>query len=123
VAKQNQTSRFRCDLRDFLLDLLDFVEEQIEQAVSEPADQRAAVDAASGVVPVIRDRLNSDPSPQVEALWASFLLVPGNKFEERYWRTEWDALEIMAPDDFREAARVLIELIETLRQVVRARLG
>jgi hypothetical protein len=50
-------------------------------------------------------------------------LVPGNKFEERYWRTEWDALAIMAPDDFREAARVLIELIETLRQVVRARLG
>jgi hypothetical protein len=120
---KNRTQAFRCDLRDFLLDLLDFLEEQIEQAMFDPADQRAAVDAARGVIPLIRRRLDSDQEPEAQSLWASFVLAPGNKFEDRYWRRAWDDLATMPPEEFREAAKVLMDTVEALRQVVNNRLG
>lgn len=49
----------------FWTDLLDFMEEQIRQSASTTADQLAAIDAASGVIPLMRDRLlKEDPEAQ-----------------------------------------------------------
>jgi hypothetical protein len=120
---KNRTQAFRCDLHDFLLDLLDFIEQQIEQAMSDPADQRTAVDAARGVIPLIRRRLATDQEPEARALWAYFVLAPGSKFEDRFWRKAWNDLATMPREEFREAGRVLMDTVESLRQVINNRLG
>ena len=61
---------YRCDVRDFVSDLMEFIKEQIGRAIDDPNDQWAATIAASGVVPVIRARL----VPDHEALLAGLAL-------------------------------------------------
>ena len=39
----------RCDVRDFVSDLMDFIKDQIGRAVDDPLDQFAATLVASGV--------------------------------------------------------------------------
>jgi hypothetical protein len=62
---------YRCDVRDFVCDLMNFIKEQIGRAVDDPLDQFAATVAASGVLPVMRERL----VPENEALWATLVLL------------------------------------------------
>lgn len=50
----------RTDLQASLLDALDFVEEQIEQALTDPELQLAAVDAANVMTRCMTARLRSD---------------------------------------------------------------
>jgi hypothetical protein len=58
IAPMNEPARhYRCDVRDFVSDLMDLIKGQIGRAVDDPLDQFAATVAASGVVPVMRGRL------------------------------------------------------------------
>ena len=69
MTKANR--HYRCEVRDFVSDLLDFTRDQIGCAIDDPNDQAAAMVAASGAVPVIRDRL----VPEHEAMWATLVLL------------------------------------------------
>jgi hypothetical protein len=126
---QSQSQGRRCDLRDVLADLLDFMEEQIKGAVENPDDQLAAVDAASGVIPLMRDRLYAKAgtpedevlthlAPEDRILPTQFLFVLGNAFESGWWREWWDRLAKLQPWEFREEATSLLESIAELKTVV-----
>jgi hypothetical protein len=71
----------------YILDLLDFVEENIREAVDAPAVQFAAVTEAGCAMPVLRDRLRED-----EPKWTIFVLVMGNQIEPGHWRKWWSDL-------------------------------
>jgi hypothetical protein len=59
---------------DCVHDLFSFMEEQIKLAKSNPADQLAAIDAASGVIPIIEQRLESGTTltAQIVLLFGDF---------------------------------------------------
>jgi hypothetical protein len=57
---QNTLSKRRTDLVDFLLDLLDFIAEKIQEAIDDPAARLAAITEAGCTIPLIRDRLQED---------------------------------------------------------------
>ena len=80
------TTRRRAELAAFVLDLLDFIEEKIAEAITDERSRVAAVGEAAGAVPVLRDRLREN-----EVVDANFILVLGNAIEERsasrWWAT------------------------------------
>jgi hypothetical protein len=41
----------------FVLDLLDFMEEKLREAIADEASQASAVSEAAGALPLLRDRL------------------------------------------------------------------
>jgi len=102
-----QNNVHRCDLRDFLADLLHFMEEQIKQALSNPADQSAAIDAATGTIPLMRDRLRTDDA-ESKVLWTQFLFIFENRIEDPYWKQWWQKFANLAPDEFAGEAKKLI---------------
>ena len=53
-------SSFRTDLTEYLMDLLDFVEERIKQAKNDPASRAGALSEASGALPIMKDRLHRE---------------------------------------------------------------
>src|SRR5258708_29729231 len=107
---QNQApTAYRCDLKDFLHDLLSFVEEQLKEAVAKPEDQLAAVDAASGVIPLMMDRLFED-----QALLAQFMLALGDKIDERLWQEQWNKFAKMERGEFEVTAHKMLEAITAL---------
>lgn len=77
------TTQRRTDFTAFVLDLLDFIEERIREAIDDEASRFAALSDAAGALPVLRDRLREN-----EVVQANFILVFGNTFEER-WAPEW----------------------------------
>ena len=101
------THTYRCEARDFVSDLVDFMKDQISRAVHDPNDQGAAMVAASGAVPVIRERL----VPEHEALWATLVLLLVPYLDG----TDGDALARlgkMSRDDFVTAGARLLERID-----------
>ena len=50
-------SEFRTPLADFALDLLDFIDEKINEAVGNQTSRQAALSEAMGAIPVMKDRL------------------------------------------------------------------
>jgi hypothetical protein len=93
------------DLRGFLLDNLNFIQEQIEQAQNDPSDRRAAVDAARGVVPFLRERLCGLDDP----LQATFMLLASEWWADNHWTDQWDALN--NANEFDNLAKNLIDAI------------
>lgn len=108
-----ETSTYCCDLRDFLSDLLNFMEEQIRQAASDPADQLAAIDAAGSVVPLMNDRLSK---PEGHVLLTQFMLV----FENGIDREWWGKLKGMPADEFAKETAVLLRQIGCVKDLVAA---
>lgn len=53
-------SAYRTDLAAYVLDLLDFIEEKIAEAESDPASRLAALAEAAGAIPIIKDRLRRE---------------------------------------------------------------
>lgn len=103
----DQMRHYRCDLRDFVSDLMDFIKDQIGRAVADPLDQFAATVTAAGVVPAMRERL----VPEDEALWASLVLLLTPYLDG----TDGDALASlgkMSRDEFVSDATRLLERIE-----------
>ena len=69
----NRSMMWRTDATDCVHDLFSFMEEQIELAKSNPADQLAAIDAAGGVIPILEKRLETHKTlPQLLVLFGDF---------------------------------------------------
>lgn len=117
IAQMNDPARhyYRCDVSDFVSDLMDFIKEQIGRANDDPLDQFAATVAASGVVPLMRERL----VPKNEAkrvredveLWAHLLLLL-NPYLDRSDGDELASLGKMPRDGFLTEAKRLLDLID-----------
>ncbi|MGC2410505.1 MAG: hypothetical protein WA441_11060 [Methyloceanibacter sp.] len=101
----------KCDLRDFMFDLLNFIEEQVELAKANPADQAGAVDVASGAIPLLVSRLSEDGRLQ-----AVFMFVfRGEQYEEPGWQVWWNEFGLSPPDEFAAKADDLIQKIDALK--------
>ena len=97
------------DLGLSLFNLLEFIEEQLERARSDPTERYAAVDAASGVIPFIRKRLEGD-----EELTTQFLLVFDAEFYD-HWKEWWGKLAKANADEFEDEAARLIHKIQFVK--------
>jgi hypothetical protein len=73
----------RTDFTAFVLDLLDFIEEKIREAIDDESSRPAAIGEAAGAIPVLRDRLRENEVANAHSIWAL-----GNMIEER-WASEW----------------------------------
>jgi hypothetical protein len=110
------TSRkFRTSVADALLDLLDFVDEKLREALDNPASQFAAATEAGCAMPVILDRLREDP-----AIGLNFLLVLETKLEKEHWWQWWDDFANSEREDFCRDAKDVLHRIEALRTVLRS---
>jgi hypothetical protein len=58
--EKSSPSSFRTDLAEYLLDLLDFVEEKIKEAKNDPASRAGALSEAMGALPIMKDRLHHE---------------------------------------------------------------
>jgi hypothetical protein len=109
-----QTSRnYRTALADALLDLLDFVDEKLREALDDCTSQLAAATEAGCAMPVIMDRLAED-----DAIGLNFLLVLGTTLERQHWREWWDDFANSERDEFCRGAEDLRQRIEALRKVL-----
>jgi hypothetical protein len=105
-------SRHQTDLRPWLQDALDFIIDQLGSAKS-PADQLAAVDAAQGMIPCIKSRLNED-----HVIAFNFLLAFRTFIETDHWKRAWVEMAKEPPDVFAKSADRLIGDLAELRKVL-----
>jgi hypothetical protein len=91
------TSKRRTEFVPFFLDLLDFMDEKICEAIADEASRRGAVGEAAGVIPLLRDRLRENEvvqgqfmlvdvqlyEPHAARLWAEFACMDRAAFEEQ----------------------------------------
>jgi hypothetical protein len=110
---QKTLSRRRTDLVDALLDLLDFIEEKIQEAIDNPAIRLAAITEAGCAIPLLRDRLRED-----DETLATFLLVMGSRIEGRCWTESWKELSKMEPEKFLNEARIVFKEIAPLKELL-----
>lgn len=96
------TSRRRTEFAAFVLDLLDFMEEKIGEAMNDESSRTAAIAEAAGAIPVLRNRLREN-----EVVQANFILVLGNSIEERWASEWWDDFAKMDRQEFEGVAKDL----------------
>jgi len=94
-------SRQRTEFAAFVLDLMDFIEEKIGEAMDNESSRAAAI-AEAGAIPVLRDRLREN-----EVAQANFILVLGAMIEARYASEWWEGFAKMDRAEFEETARDL----------------
>jgi hypothetical protein len=99
-----KTDKPHTDTRDCLLDLINFIQEQIERAKADPSDQVAAVDAARGVVPYIQDRLRGD-----DFLQTIFMLTFDEQVTSVHWNDWWTKFSKLPPTEFSEKVDALLD--------------
>jgi hypothetical protein len=104
---------YRTALADALLDLLDFVDEKLREALDDPSSQLAAGTEAGCAMPVIMDRLAED-----DAIGLNFLLVLGVRVEGPHWPEWWDNFANSARNEFCREAKDIRDRIGTLRKVL-----
>ena len=97
------TSRRRTEFAAFVLDLLDFTEEKIGEAMDDESSRAAAIGEAAGAIPVLRDRLREN-----DEVNAHFILALGNTIEARYAADWWSDFARMDRREFEDAARDLV---------------
>ncbi|MCC8950410.1 hypothetical protein H8A97_36405 [Bradyrhizobium sp. Arg62] len=97
------TSRRRTEFAAFVLDLLNFIEEKIGEAMDNEPSQAAALGEAAGAIPVLRDRLRDN-----DEMNAHCILALGNTLEARYAGDWWDDFAQMDRQGFESAARDLV---------------
>jgi hypothetical protein len=111
------TSRkYRTALVDALLDLLEFVDEKLREALNDPASQLAAVTEAGCAMPLMLERLHED-----QAIGLSFMLVLETKLEKQHWRQWWDAFAQSEREEFCRDAKDVLDRVEALRKLLRAK--
>src|ERR1700726_1887624 len=106
------TSNRRTELAPFILDLLDFMNEKISEAVADEAFRLGAVSEAAGVLPLLRDRLREN-----EVVQAQFILVFGEYLYGPHVTQWWTAFARMGRAAFEKEAEALVGLLAVLRQV------
>lgn len=104
----------RCDLLSFLFDVLDFMAEQIEQAKSD-TDRVAAIDAASGAVPMFKQRLTEN-----KYIAAPAILLLDQWMFVGHWQENWDALAKESAEQFSNSADDLISRINTAKSAMQS---
>lgn len=115
------SSSRRTEFAPFVMDLLDFIEEKIVEALRDEASQVAAIGEAAGAVAPLRDRLRED-----EFVLAQFMLVLGTKLEERHAGEWWLAFADMDRAEFENEAAGLVGpqgALAVLRDVTAAGAG
>jgi hypothetical protein len=103
-------SKYRTTLKEFLSDSLQFMSEQLALDV-DLADRTAAIEAAAGAIPFIKDRLQED-----YFLKTKFMLLFGNYMFHAEWQNNWKKL---ASEPRGQSARKLSELREIVAQAIR----
>jgi hypothetical protein len=106
-------TKYRTPLTESLLDLLDFVEERLREALDDPASQLAAATEAGCAMPVIWQRLHED-----EVIGANFVLVLGAKLERLHWQEWWHDFARMERKAFAVEATDVIDRVRVLRDVM-----
>jgi hypothetical protein len=71
VRPHRLCSGFRTDLKEFLLDCLDFIERKVHDACADATSQKGAMIEAGGVGPLMAERLRAEDPTK----FASVLLV------------------------------------------------
>jgi hypothetical protein len=99
----------------FVLDLLDFIEEKIGEAIENEPSRVAAIGEAAGAIPVLRDRLRED-----EVVGTHFILALGNMIEERWAPEWWEDFTKVERGEFKRDAQDLQGRLAVLRTVVRS---
>ena len=107
------TPAYRCDVRDFVSDLLDFARDQISRAIHDPLDQFAATDAASGVVWMIRERLLDPENHEL----LGHLLLALNVYIDKNWEEAWHKLAKMPHEEFGIEAAALLTGIKSAKRI------
>jgi len=103
----------RTEFAAFVLDLMDFIEEKIEEAMTDETSGAAAIGEAAGAIPVLRDRLCEN-----EVVQANLILVLGNIIERRWASEWWDDFARMDRLDLDARAAELKRMLAALREVV-----
>jgi hypothetical protein len=93
----------RTDFVAFVLDLLDFIQEKIGEAMETETSRVAAIGEAAGVLPLLRERLQEN-----EPVQANFILALGNMIEERWCSEWWDGFAKMERPEFEKIAEDLV---------------
>ncbi len=94
---------WRTEFTAFVLDLLDFVEEKIGEALETEDSRRAALSEAAGAIPVLRERLREN-----DVVNAHFILALHNMIEERWASEWWEDFAKMDRGEFERTARDLV---------------
>jgi hypothetical protein len=104
---------WRTEFSAFVLDLLDFLEEKIAEAVGAESSRAAAIGEAAGAIPLLRERVRED-----QVLDTHFILALNNRYEARWAADWWEDFARMDRAEFERNARELIELVSILRTMV-----
>jgi hypothetical protein len=105
--------KYRTALVTALLDLLDFVDEKLQEALDDPASQLAAATEAGCAMPLMLERLRED-----EVIGANFVLVLGTKLERQHWQEWWHDFARMEREEFGREAADVIDRVSVLREVL-----
>jgi hypothetical protein len=94
---------WRTEFSAFLLDLLDFIEEKIGEALESEDSRRAAIGEAAGAIPVLRERLLENALANTQAIFAL-----DHALEERYATVWWEDFAKMDRPEFERTAQDLV---------------
>jgi hypothetical protein len=109
------TSHRHTEFVPFVLDLLDFIEEKLREAIADQASQAGAATEAACALPLLRDRLREDETVQAQfiLLFSEYLYGSG----AADWRSGFARVDRTA---FEREAETLMGLLVVLRQVAAA---
>jgi len=93
----------RTEFAAFVLDLMDFMEGKIGEAMETETSRLAAIAEAGGAVPVLRDRLREN-----DVVEANFILLLDLVFEERCAAEWWDGFAKLERPEFEKVAHDLV---------------
>jgi hypothetical protein len=111
----HMTSQRHTEFAPFVLDLLDFTEKKLREAIAVEASQAGAISEAAGALPLLRDRLRED-----EVVQAQFFLVFSDYLYGPHVAQWWTGFARMDRPAFEKEAEALVRLLAVLRQVVAA---
>ncbi len=94
---------WRTEFSALVLDLLDFMEERVREAIESEPSRVAAIGEAAGVLPLLRERLREN-----EVVQANFILALDAMFEERYAEEWWGDFAKMGRPEFEKIALDLV---------------
>lgn len=97
------TSRRRIEFAAFVLDLMDFIEEKIQESLDDETSRGAAIGEAAGAMPVLRDRVREN-----DIVNAHCILALGNIIEQPWAADWWDGFAKMDRQEFEIAAQDLV---------------
>ncbi len=105
---------YQSELRPWLIDTLNFMIEQLNQA-RVPSEQLVAVDAVAGLLPYLLVRLKEDTT-----IAAHFALALDVWIDPNHAKRVWNLLANEPPATFAQSANDLIQRLEILETIVRS---